>query len=215
MIIFLPFKDVTKVFATVLFSLLLTGCAFSVGAQKNFTTDAKRSIQLAEWEKAYRTLEDALGSTDPNTRLAAYDLITSTPEIKRAADKTFSLESLTSTFDQFDIFTANELEKVRLSWYSKFASDEDISSAEKNLSLAYRGASERKLALTEARRSGVGKLLVDEVIFRQLAAVDQQKFRTLYPMMTVLPLDVHIHPLPASLCEPTGVGGRVHLKIHL
>ena len=26
---------------------------------------------------------------------------------------------------------------------------------------------------------------------------------------------VRIHPLPASLCEPTGVGGRVHLKIHL
>ena len=148
-----------------------------------------KCIQRGEWEKAYRTLEDALGSTDPTTRLNAYDLIASIPEIKRAADETFGLESLTGTFAQFDIFTANELETVRLSWYSKFASDEDLSLARNNLALAYRQASERRLALAEARRSGVDTLIVAEPIYRQLTDTDQQKLRTLYPRMTVLPHD--------------------------
>lgn len=160
-----------------------------MGAQKKFVEDAKPYIQQGNWEKAYRTLEDALGSNESSIRLAAYDLIVANPELKAAAFETFSSKSLSKTFSDFDPFTASELEGVRLKWYAKFASDSEILKAQSNLDVVYVEANRRRSSLTEARRTGLDGLIVDEAIFGQLVEVDQIKFRTMYPTMQVIPFD--------------------------
>lgn len=178
-----------QIYTIALLSVLLTGCASSMGAQKNFSEEAKRYIQNGEWEKGYRTLEDALGSSESAIRLAAYDLIVANQELRIAALETFSTISLSKTFASFDSSTANSLESVRLEWYAKFASDEELLKAQSNLEVAYAEANRRKSSLADARRNGLDALVVDDAIFGQLVSVDQIRFRTMYPNMLVIPFD--------------------------
>lgn len=187
----MPYQTTKKPqkYVAVMLSILLGGCASSMGAQKKFVEDAKPYIQQGNWEKAYRTLEDALGANESFTRLAAYDLIISNPELKAAAADTFSTKSLSRTFSDFDPFTASELESVRLKWYAKFASDSEILKAQSNLNVVYAEANRRKSSLTEARRTGLDGLIVDDAIFGQLVEVDQTKFRAMYPTMQVIPFN--------------------------
>lgn len=168
-------------------SLLLVACASSAGVQKNFSAAAKRYIQTGEWEKAYRTLEDALGSPESAIRLSAYDMIAANQELRMAAVHTFSVESLEKTFQAWDTLTAKDLENVRLIWFGKFASDEEIWQARNNLESVYANQYERKVALVESRRTGANSLIVDDAIFGQLVEADRLKFKAMYPSMQIIP----------------------------
>jgi outer membrane lipoprotein SlyB len=170
-------------------ALLLNGCAAPMSVQKNFLEDAGLHISRSDWEKAYRTLEDALGSTESGTRLAAYDLISAYPEIQAAAARTFSKESLLITFNSYDQLTAYEIESVRLSWYVKFASESEVFTAQSTLEAVKAEENQRASKLAYARRLGLDSLVVDEGIFGQLVEEDQKKFRKQYPTMQVIPYD--------------------------
>lgn len=170
-------------------AFLLIGCASSLSAQKNFSEDAKRYIIQSEWEKAYRTLEDALGSTEVAVRLSAYDFIVTHPPVKTAAAETFSQNSLAKTFAAHDPFTAYEIESVRLILYSKIASHAELVAAQENLDAMKEVASQKMANLAAARRSGVDILTVDDGIFGQLTEEDQKRFKLMYPTMQVIPFD--------------------------
>ena len=165
--------------------LVFTGCAS--GTRKDFTGDATRFINLGDWDKAYRSLEDGLGSNESATRLAAYDLIVLHPELKLAASRSFEPLSLEKTFTAFDPVSANAVETVRLAWYEKFASDDDVARARTNIEAALVNANKPRAALLAARQN-IGKgLIVDDAIFDQLDNADRETFRGLYPTMQVIP----------------------------
>ena len=165
--------------------LVFMGCAS--GTRKDFTGDATRFINLGDWDKAYRSLEDGLGSNESATRLAAYDLIVLHPELKLAASKSFDSLSLERTFSAFDPASANAVESVRLTWYEKFASDEDVARARDNIRVAFVNANKPRAVLLAARQNLGNGLIVDEATFNQLDNADRQKFRELYPTMQVIP----------------------------
>lgn len=161
------------------------GCAS--GTRKDFTGDATRFINVGDWDKAYRSLEDGLGSNESATRLAAYDLIVLHPELKLAASASFEPLSLEKTFSTFDPVSANAVETVRLAWYARFASDEDVVRARAYLEAAFIKANKPRVALMAARQN-IGKgLTVDEATFTQLDNADREKFRGLFPTMQIMP----------------------------
>lgn len=183
------FGQITQNRIAALFLIPLMGCASSAGVQKDFTGDAKIYIQKREWEKAYRTLEDALGSSEAATRLSAYDLIAANPHIKDAARQTFSAAALSRTFSAYDPVTASGLENVRLQWYAKFASDAELLEAQSNIDVALNEANRKRASLVDARRSGPNDLIVDDSVFGQLTEGDRIKFKAMYPTMQVIPHD--------------------------
>ena len=169
------------------FAVLMMSVGCASGTRKDFTGDATRFISVGDWEQAYRSLEYGLGSSESATRLATYDLIVLHPELKLAASKSFEPISLERTFTAFDPVSANAVETVRLAWYEKFASDEDVARARTNIEAAFVNANKPRAALLAARQN-IGKgLIVDDATFNQLDSADREKVRGLYPTMQVIP----------------------------
>lgn len=166
---------------------LLAGCASS-GNQKDFIGDARLYYQTGEYEKAYRSVEDGLEATDSATRLASYDFIVAHPEVRVAAAQTFEPAALERTFSSFDPTTANSLERVRLSYFARFALDDEVSRAKANIDSAYLKANSGRAAVTTARQSSGQILLVNEAVFVQLSSDDQEKIRAGQPSMQVVPM---------------------------
>lgn len=193
---------------------LLLGCSSAMGFQKNFIDDAKRYIERSEWEMAYRTLEDALGSTESRLRLLAYDLISTNPKIKLAADETFSKNSLLKTFVAFGPSTAYQIESVRLNWYAKFASASELLAAQENLEAVKATTNIQKISsVAEIRRSGSEILIVEAAVFTRLLAQDQVKFKTMYPALQVIPSDsvgiIKSHQIVDRSIPGSGVGSQL------
>lgn len=165
----------------------LAGCATS-GDHKDFIGDARRYHQAGEYDKAYRSVEDGLDATDSATRLASYDFIVAHPELRVAAGSSFEPAALEKTFSSFDPSTARALEQVRLSYFAKFALDDEISRAKANIDSAYLKANSGQAAVIAARQSGGQILLVNEAVFAQLSSDDQDKIRIGQPSMQVVPM---------------------------
>lgn len=168
--------------------LMHLGCASSGSGQKNFAGDGSRFFQAGDFERSYRSLEDALGSSDSATRLSAYDFIVAHPELKSAAARTFEPAALRKTFTTFDPSTALSVEQVRLSWYSKFASDEEISHASANIESALAMAKAARATLSAVRQDRGQALIVNEAVFFQLNAGDREKIKALHPSLQVVPV---------------------------
>lgn len=173
--------------ATLMGMVLLAGCASS-GTQKDFIGDTRRLYLSGEYDKAYRSLEDGLEATDSATRLASYDFLVAHPELRLAAARSFEPVALERTFSSFDPSTARSLEQVRLSYFSKFALDDEVSRATINIDSAYLKANSEKAAVTAARLSSSETLLVNEAVFVQLSSEDQDKIRAGQPSMQVVPM---------------------------
>lgn len=173
---------------TVLFAAALLAACASHGTQKDFVGDARRLHQSGDFDKSYRSVEDALGSNDSATRLASYDFIVSHPEIRNAAAQSFEPSALERTFATFDAITGRGLEQVRLSYFAKFASDAEVARADSNLDVAYRRALDGRAAVSAAQQSNGQLLLVNEAIFIQLGNEDREKIRVAQPTMQVVPM---------------------------
>lgn len=166
---------------------LMASCA-SGGTQKDFVGDARRYYQSGDFDKSYRSVEDALGSIDSSTRLASHDFIVAHPALQDAAARSFEPIALERTFSSFDPVTARGLEEVRLSYFAKFALDREVDRATSNLEAAYRRALSGRAAVFAAQQSNGQLLLVNEAIFVELVLDDREKVRVAQPSMQVVPM---------------------------
>jgi hypothetical protein len=170
------------------FALALLGCASPEGNRKNFVAESLHFYQAGNFEKSYRALEDALGSPDAATRLSAYDFIVAHPDVRLAAVRTFEPAALQSTFATYEPSGALSVEQVRLAWYSKFASDDEIDRATANIDSAHSKARNARAGLDAARQNQTQMLLVNELVFLQLRAADRESVSARQPSMQVIPV---------------------------
>ena len=164
--------------------LHLTACA--TGTHKNFIEDGRTLIKSGNWDAAYRSIEDGLGSSDSNIRLAVYDLIASHPELKFAASKSFDDVVLTKTFTAFDPSSAKAIEENRLHLYEKFATDVDFKNAKTNVNAAYAKANILYTTSIKERRKKGFWLIVSNATLDQIAVDEVEKIKQTYPMMRVI-----------------------------
>lgn len=164
----------------------VSGCASPRG---DYRSEAERHVASGDWDQAYTPIEYALGSDNAAVRLWSYDLLMANPGIRVAAAKSFSKEAVDRVFAKYDPITTNDLETYRLSQYEKFASNEEVDLARRNILSAFDIANAPRLALLEARKADGSSLLVTQPVFDQLSPEDQGKLKTLYPQMHVVPKD--------------------------
>ena len=110
----------------VFIGLILSGCT---GTQPNTSADfayfdaAQEAIDRQDWESAYRLLEDYLAADDQLLRNKSNELVRKYPKIRQAAFKTFSKDSLESTYKDHGE-RAWLIEKKRLSMYQHFVTSQ-------------------------------------------------------------------------------------------
>lgn len=162
--------------------IYISGCAAREADFKQHKEDAVKSAAIRDWDSAYRNLEDALVDKDPALRKSALDIVTQEPNVRAAAVNSFSFESLKKSLATWGIDSGYAREKLRLEYFSKFATSEEIKAAAENLEKVRRDLAIEKNVVDHR----TAELMVTNTVFNAFSLDSQNEFKKRFPTLLVV-----------------------------
>ncbi|MFC7410728.1 hypothetical protein [Hydrogenophaga atypica] len=120
-----------KIARAVVVGLALAGLSACVATapRVQYVQRAQNAIAVANYEGAYRALEDGFLDPDPEVKGASIQLYRSNPKLRDAAIASFSGDELATAFNVYRENTAVALLRNRLRLFAQVASPEELTTA--------------------------------------------------------------------------------------
>lgn len=162
--------------------VLLAGCATKEAPLKQFREDAATSLASKDWDAAYRNLEDALVSNDIDLRKSALDVISQESSVRIAAVNSFTISALKKSLKDWGIESGYAREKIRLEYFSIFATTSEQQTARDNLEKARR---EIVIDLNKTDYTSA-ELIVTDIVFNEFSLLSREELKNKYKTLLVL-----------------------------